>query len=253
MNRNPARMAVTNRRPARALRNAGICLALVLMLALLPLCAGAEDSWWICPECGQGGNNGNYCTNCGAARPETEVNDGLTQIPGETDRVMVNILRIDGSSYIKGKKDQYQYASWNATDEDDTTCWQFSAKNIKKKNPWLAMVVEDQTVDEIWIKNGNRSTDSKGKDQYPLYARLKEIRVEFVYEEGDPTEMTFVLSDENNGEWEKLDTGRHEHVYDVTISVLSVYKGKSKPTNACLAELMLVQKAPASSARPVME
>lgn len=224
--------------------------ALAAALLLFSVCAAAETAEWTCPMCGQSGNSGNFCTMCGTARPDSDVNDGLTQIPGETDRVSVDILRIDGSSYIRDKKDKYLYAVWNATDDDETTCWQFSAKNLKKNPPWLAMVVEGQTIDEVWFKNGFRSVNSKGKDQYPLYARLKEVRVIFCHDEGDPEEVTFTLSDGREDGWEKIDTGRHENVYDVMIYVDSVYKGSSKKNNACLAEVMLVQRAPSADAKP---
>ena len=209
---------------------------------------------WTCPMCGQTGNTGNFCPTCGTARPGSGANEHLKQIPGETDRVEVSVLRIDGSSCIRDKKDPYLYESWNAIDRDDATCWQFSAKNLKKNPPWLAMIVEGQTIDEIWIKNGFRAANKKGKPQYPLYARLKEIRVVFSNtENGDMEEMTFTLSDENDGGWEKLDTGRHENVYDVMVYVLSVYKGSSKKNNACLDEIMLVQKGSPADARPVIE
>ena len=224
----------------------------VLLSAVLLLCAGAgaEDAYWICTECGRGGNTGNFCPNCGAARPSGEVNDQLTQIPGETDRVMVDILRIDGSGFIRDKKDKWLYAPDKAIDGKEDTCWQFSVKKIKKEAPSLAMIVDEQTVDEIWIKNGNRAVSKKGKDQYPLYARPKEIRVVISYDEDKNDEMTFTLSEEKTDGWEKLDTGRHEKVYDVWIFIQSVYKGTSKPANACLAEVMLVQNAPAETAMP---
>lgn len=243
------------RKPASR-KHRRLCAFLMALLLALPLCAAAEYEAWICPACGQERNTGNFCPNCGGPRPvpDTEVNPELEQIPGETDRVKVDFDRIDSSGYITAKKDRYLYAHWNATDDDLTTCWQFSAKNAKKNPPWLAMIIEDaQTIDEIWIRNGFQSTDSRGRDQYPLYARLKEIRVVLYYNEDESDELTFVLSDENNGEWEKLDLGRHEKVYDVWIYIQSVYKGSSKPNNACLTELMLVQRAPAESARPAGE
>ena len=33
----------------------------------------AEDTAWTCPECGHEGNSGNFCSNCGAGRPEPET------------------------------------------------------------------------------------------------------------------------------------------------------------------------------------
>ena len=234
------------------MRKIAECIRLALILALLLCCAraGAESDYWICSECGRGGNNGNFCTNCGAARPVSDVNENLTQIPGETDRVMVDILRIDGSGFIRGKKDQWLYAPEKAIDEKEDTCWQVSAKQGGKKAPWLAMIVDSQTVDEIWIKNGFRAVNSKGKDQYPLYARLKQIRVEIYYGETGCDVKTFILSDENGDGWEKLDTGRHEGVYDVWVYIESVYPGKSQKARACLSEIMLVQKASPDDAKP---
>ena len=228
----------------------GAVYALILALLLVYVSAGAESEYWICENCGRGGNNGNFCTNCGAARPVSDVNENLTQIPGETDRGMVDVLRIDGSGFIQGKKDKWLYAPEKAIDEKEDTCWQVSAKQGGKKAPWLAMIVDSETVDEIWVKNGFRAVNSKGKDQYPLYARLKEIRVEIYYGESGCEEKTFILSDENDGGWEKLDTGRHEGVYDVWVYIESVYPGKSQKTKACLSEIMLVQKASPEAAKP---
>ena len=237
----------------RMLRKTESLYILILALLLFPLCAGTEDLYWICPNCLRGGNTGSTCSACGAARPESGLEEGLTQIPGETDRVMVNILRIEGSDYIKAKNDPYRYAPWKAADEDAATCWQFSAKNIQKK-AWLTLIVEGQTIDEIWIRNGFQGFAQDGKDQYPLYARPKEIRVIFNDTDREASEeMTLVLTDEHAAEWEKLSTGRHENVYDVRIEVLSVYQGSAGSANACLSEIMLVRHAPASVAAPPME
>ena len=235
------------------IRIKGILPFLLAILLVVPLYAGAETEYWICPGCGRGGNTGNFCGDCGTARPVPEegFNDSLTQIPGETDRVSVDILRVDGSGYITGKNDRYLYAAWNATDEEKDTCWQFSVKNIKRKQPWLWLVIEGQTVDSIWIRNGFQASDSKGKPRYSEYSRLKDIRVEFYYREdgAEPETMEFTLSDENSGDWEKIETGRHENVDAVVVYICSVYKGKSKPNNACLSEIMLVQNNSAENAK----
>ena len=241
-------MTGSNRQLRKQARRCALILALMLLFSV---CAVAEsDDYWICPECTRGGNTGNFCTNCGAARPVSEENDQLTQIPGETDRVMVDILRIDGSGFVRDSKKKSLYEPARAIDEDETTCWQVAVKKGQKNKPWLAMIIDEQTVDEIWIKNGFRKLSSKGKDQYPLYARMKEIRVEIYYDENKSDELTFTLADENNGEWEKLDVGRHEKVYDVWVYIQSVYNGRSKKNNVCLSEIMLVQKAPAETAKP---
>ena len=229
-------------------------LILVVLLAV-PLCTIAESEYWICTQCGRGGNTKNFCPNCGAPRPVSDVNENLTQIPGETDVASVDILRIDGSSYIPGKKDKYQYASWDAIDGKADTCWQVSMKNAKKTPPWLSMVIEGETVDGVWVRSGNQARDSKGKDQYPLYARPKDVRVVFIYnEEGKEADtVEFTLPDDNPDGWMELDTGRREDVYAVDFEILTVYKGKSKPDNACLSEIMLVQNVSAELAKPAEE
>ena len=60
---------------------------------------------------------------------------------------------------------------------------------------------------------------------------------------------SFTLTDDSSRDWQKLDTGRLEGVGDVLIYFQSFYKGKSKPNIACLSEVLLVQKAPAESAK----
>ena len=229
----------------------------LLVLLVFPVSVLAEEDYWICENCWQGANTGDVCFKCGAPRPvkDPNFNDSLSQIPGETEWVSVDILRIDGSAYVKGKKDKYKYAPWQAIDEDQTSCWQFSAKNVKKKPAWLAMIVEGQTVDGIWIRNGNQGFSSKSKYLYPEYARLKDITLVFNYDDEDreSVSMEFTLSDENGGSWEKLDTGRQENVYDVWLYVDSIYKGKSQGNNACLSEIMLVQNTPAEYAKEPRE
>ena len=232
--------------------NKRLCTLILAVLLVFPLCAPAESDYWICPECGKGGNNGNYCTNCAAPSPApSNVNDNLTQIPGETDHVMVDVLRIDGSAYIKAKKNKYLYAPEKACDEDEGTCWQFTAKKNAEDKAWLSMIIEGETVDEIWIRNGNRIPGSKGKDQYLLYARPKDIQLVFDYPDSERLDtIDFTLSEEKTDGWEKLDVGRHENVYSVWLVVKSVYKGSKKASTACLSDVMLVQRAPAELANP---
>ena len=230
-----------------------VFLILLSLFLVLPAFAVSESEPWTCPSCGQTGNTGTFCPNCAAGRPisDTEVNLNLTQIRGETNRVRVDILRIDGSSYIKGKTNKYQYEPAKAIDEDPSTCWEFSAKKGLKGKAWLAMIIEGETVDEVWIINGNQTTDKKGNAQYPLYSRLQDIQLQINYNDDRESKiLDFTLPDENTGEWIKLDIGRHENVYDVWLYVQSIYKGKSKADTVCLSEVMLVQNAPADFAMP---
>ena len=46
-----------------------LAAALALMLVPGSFCARAEGGEWTCDNCGQAGNTGNFCPNCGAPRP----------------------------------------------------------------------------------------------------------------------------------------------------------------------------------------
>ena len=47
----------------------GLCLLLALALVLGLGVSAALAEGWTCPNCGQAGNTGNFCFNCGAPRP----------------------------------------------------------------------------------------------------------------------------------------------------------------------------------------
>ncbi len=229
---------------------------------------GAErpaGSDWICSVCGQAGNTGNYCFHCGAARPDAEerglipttaADPHLEQIPGETDRVMVLPAGVEASSFIANKKDPDKWRPENAIDGNETTCWQFSAKKGLKGKSWIHLLFDEgQTVDEIWFKNGFWAVNDKGKDQYVLNARFRDIRVEFLYDgeqkARDTVELT--LKDESRNGWQTFSLGRHTNVRMVSVAVVSVYKGSAFPNDVCLSELMAVRNAPAESAMPPRE
>ena len=48
-----------------------IALILSVLLLTMPLLSSA-DGEWTCPNCGQTGNNGNFCSNCATARPSED-------------------------------------------------------------------------------------------------------------------------------------------------------------------------------------
>lgn len=217
-----------------------LCSVLCLLVLLSQTGWAEEADQWICPECGALQNATDFCVGCSAPRPAASYLNA--SISGDPERTQVSILRIDGSSFISTKKDQYLYAPWNATDINKDTCWQFSAQKGLKDKAWLAMELEDETIDEIWVRNGFLSVDSKGNSLYADYSRIKDIRVEFaVFEQGTET-MRFTLSDDNGNGWQIIKTGRHEHVCDVKIYVDSIYKGKKKADTVCLTDIMLVRK-----------
>jgi len=221
---------------------------------------------WTCPNCGQEGNSGNFCSNCAtpqtginaAAVPVTAlptVNEHLEQIPGETEKVKVRHIGVEASSYIVNKQNPGRWVPENAADGDESTCWQFSAKKGLKGKSWILLNLPGETVDEIWFKNGFWAVNEKGKDQYPINARLKAVKAEFCYT-GENTfrdSVELTLKDESRNGWQRFSVGHREKVARVRIAVVSVYKGSAFPNDVCLSEVMAVQTAAADTATPAGE
>ncbi len=260
-------------------------LALVIFLVLGSACASADGGDWTCQSCGQAGNTGNFCSNCGAAKPSADwtctncgqtgntgnfcfncgagkpdgsaaavqaVNDRLEQIPGETDRVKICLQSAEASSYIANKQDPGRWLPANATDGRESTCWQFSAKKGLKGKSWIRLNTgEPQTVNEIWFKNGFWAVNDKGIGQYEINARLKGIKLEFLYsgETKFRDAAEYTLRDEAFGDWQRIQLSAHENVVAVKIGVMTTYKGSHYANDVCLSEVMLVQYAPASTAK----
>ena len=213
---------------------------------------------WTCPNCGQKGNTGKFCSNCGAAKPASggqAVSEWLEQIPGETGRVKVILQGVEASGYIVNKKNPDKWLPKNAADNDQSTCWQVKFKDSQKGKVWIQLNTgKEKTVDEIWLKNGFWAYNDKGIDQYYINARAKSVRVSFLYS-GETVfrdEVTLSLKDEVFTDWQRFSLGRHEHVAAVRVTVYSKYKGsdKSCENDLCLSEAMLVQYAPAAGAKP---
>ena len=264
-----------------------VVLLMLVLAMLLPVCVQADSGEWTCPECGQAGNTGNFCSNCATPRPaaawtcpdcgqqgntgnfcsncgakkpagstaavSSKVNTDLEQIPGETDRVKVIANRIEASSYIANKKDPGRWRPENAADGNETTCWQFSSRKGLKGKSWISLAFDrGQTVDEVWFKNGFWAVNDKGGDQYTINSRLKGVRVEFLYagesKFRDGCELT--LRDESRKGWQQFAVGHHENVVSVRIAALTIYKGSHFEKDVCLSEVMAVRNAPASGAMP---
>ena len=224
--------------------------------------AGRPATDWTCVNCGQTGNMGNFCSNCGAARPDGSVapavqavNEWLEQIPGEADRVKVCLTGVEASDYIVNKKNPVKWLPQNAADGDESTCWQVKFKDKSKGKVWIQLDTGgEQTLDEIWFKNGFWAYNDKGYDQYSINARAHSVRVSFLYsgEGAFRDEIPLDLRDEAFTDWQRFSLGRHEHVAAVRVTVYSKYKGsdKSCENDLCLSEAMLVQYAPAAGAKP---
>ena len=187
-----------------------------------------------------------------AGAQEADINYQLEQIAGETDRVKVCPESVTASSYIVNKQDPNRWLPSNATDGDESTCWQFSAKQGLKGKSWLELYIgAGEDVDEIWFKNGFWAVNDKGKDQYGINARPKGIRISYLYEgEGDYRDAKdYTLKDESRKGWQKFDVGHHANVAAVRIAILSTYKGSYYKNDVCLSEVMLVQDSPATGAK----
>lgn len=258
-----------------------VCLGMSLILAAVCLCALAEGEWvcescglsgntgnfctscgaarpvlaWNCLNCGQSGNTGNFCSNCGAAKGAVAVNDQLEQIPGQAECVKVRIQETTASAYISSNRDPVLWHPAKATDGNESTCWQFSAKKSGALgNTWLEMrLASPQTVDALWIKNGFWAYGSSGKDQYVINARPRGIRAEVLTSGSSAYTrvMEYTLEDDpGRSGWQQFYLGRHENVTAVRLWILSAYPGTEFPNDVCLSEVMLVQFAPAATALP---
>ena len=213
---------------------------------------------WTCAVCGQTGNTGRFCPGCGTARdadngtpeaPQAAVNPNLEQIPGESERVKIRLQGVDASVYIEAGENPNKWAPGNAADGNETTCWQYNGSG----GAWLELNTgTGETVDEIWFKNGFWAYNDKGKDQYSINARPKDVRVEFCYagENLFCDGRKIKLKDEWGNDWQKFTLERHEGVTAVRITVESIYKGSYFKNDVCLSEVMLVQHASAATAMP---
>ena len=236
-----------------------ICTVLPLLLVLCITGAAAET--WLCPHCGFADNIGIFCSMCGkphygstetTALPTAApvyTDPTLEQIPGQDDCVKIRLTGIDATSWISDK-----WLPEFAIDNDETTCWQFSAKKggLDGKTKLTLYTGYVQAVDQIWIKNGFWGWTDAGTDEYYINARLKKIRVDFLYngETKYRDMLEFTLRDEVFTDWQKLSTGHRENVVAVRISAMTSYKGSRFPNDVCLSEIMLVKNAPAYSAMP---
>lgn len=229
----------------------------VLALGLVMSCTAAMAENWTCPYCGFSENIGVFCSMCGKQRTEVSVtavpetyyyaDPTLEQIPGQTDCVKIRLTSVDATSSISSK-----WLPEYAIDNDESTCWQFSAKKggLNGKTRLTLYTGYAQTVDQIWFKNGFWGWTDAGTDEYYINARLQRIRIEFLYSgQNQYTDaLEYILRDEVFTDWQKITLGRHDNVVAVQISAISAYKGSKYANDVCLSEVMLVKNAPAQSA-----
>ena len=234
-----------------------IWILFILTIVSLFSISYADTAYWSCPNCGQQQNYGNYCSNCGAARPYqgNAVDYSLEQIPGESNRVKVRLQSVSANSYIVNRAIPDRWLPERAADGDESTCWQFSSKNNALGNVHLDLNIgASETIDSLWIKSGFWSYSQKGEDLYTANCRPQRIRVEFLYDysaNGYEDAVIIELTDDvsRNG-WQKFDFGRHSRVTSVRLWVLSAYVGSTFKNDVCISEVMLVQNNAAANALP---
>ena len=78
---------------------------LILVFCSVSLFTAAEEAW-TCPDCGQAGNAGNFCTNCGAPCPDassagpslqSDAGGGAVSVPGLEDLPLLDPVLYPGS------------------------------------------------------------------------------------------------------------------------------------------------------------
>ncbi len=162
-----------------------IGMILLMVLITSAACADRRPSW-TCPRCGQTGNQGNYCPNCGKARPSNAssgANDQLESIPGYNSKAKIRLRSVYANSYIVNQSNPNLWIPDHAADNAETTCWQFSKKYNNLGDVYLELnLASAQTVDAIWLKSGFWSYGSDGSDLYLLNCRPRQIRAEFLYD-----------------------------------------------------------------------
>ena len=229
-------------------------LSLCLILPLLCVSAAFADAGedlWTCPNCGRLWNQGNFCSNCGTAKPAGNAYDySLEQIPGESGFVKVRLQSVSASSYIVNNQDPSRWEPSRAIDGIDNTCWQFSIRNQTPSSVTFEMFpMAPQTVDAVWIKNGFWSVNASGQDLFSMNCRARTVQIEFAYNDGGAYRdaVSFTLPDAaSRWDWQRLNVGRHNSVVAVRLRVTSVYTGTNYPYDVCLNEVMLAQSRSSS-------
>ena len=219
---------------------------LALCLAIQALCApgAALADGWICSFCGYG-NNGNFCSNCGRAREAAEPTQaaGLSAVAGYSGCMGLDTAYVYANSYIRNTKNPSLWIPQNSADGNETTCWQFSSADNALGSVFIEYQFAAQnTVDELWFKNGFRRSTT-GSDVYSMNARAKQVYAELCDVSGIVVRaVRFVLPDDHSGSgWQKVGVGRTDRVASVRLYVESTYAGSRYPNDVCMTEFLAVQ------------
>ena len=181
--------------------------------------------------------------NMDPVHPETG-SETLYAIDGKPGYAQVPVSRVDATSYIPGQ-DPNAFLPSRVIDGEETTCWQISLKSSPLGQACLYFDFDTPVaLDELWIKNGFWKKEGN-KDYYLRNCRVKEMTVDFMYEEGDDYQdaMSFSLKDDKTrADWTVLSLNGKNGVIAVRVRIDQVYRGSKYRNDVAVSEIMFVQK-----------
>ena len=178
----------------------------------------------------------------GALDPQDTA--ALLPVPGRADCLQIPVAGTDATSYIVSKKDPAAYAPQRMLDGDETTSFQFSAKETPPGEAWVYFDFDGPvSPDELWIKNG--FWKGSGKDsQFIANGRIRKMTL-FVRDAGteDYRELkSFSFRDETAPkDWTVISLPEAKNITGVCFRIDQVYRGTKFPADICISEIMFVQ------------
>lgn len=165
----------------------------------------------------------------------------LLPIGGKLGFLQIPVAYIASTAYIVSQQDASRYAPERMLDGDETTSWQFTTKDVPLGSAYIYITFPAPVnLDELWLKNGFWKND-----QYVRNCRIKDMAVEFMYEDSDNYEDRFTVTlpdDKKRKDWTVVDLGQKAGVMEVRIQILDVYQGSKFKNDVAVSELMFVQK-----------
>lgn len=159
------------------------------------------------------------------------------------DLISHNASEINASHYITRSITGYEPS--NICDGDETTSWQFSAKDVQKVSDAYIVFTyaEPVDIDKLWIKNGFWKY-TNGLDQYTRNGRPQKIELSFLYDGSDEytdVQEIHLKDDKKRKDWQRFDIGNHSRVRSIRVRIMSYYKGSKFKTDICISEIMFLE------------
>ncbi len=173
--------------------------------------------------------------------PSPTPKPAYEDIEGWPDLVSAAIKSTSATSHLINKNNPYEYAPEKMTDGIESTCWQFSDKELKTTYAEFEFE-QPADIDILWIKNGFW-TITKGYDQYTRNCRPKQIVLQFRYEGSseftDDVKIN-IKDDKKRKDWQRLNFKARKQVAAVRLLVKSIYRGTKFKHDVCISEIMFV-------------